>query len=443
MSAEDVTLSTSVVRDALDSMATRNVSNAVDDPLLGAAPSVVAADLRSILCAPFRASDELRGVVVVDHRLRTGAFGPRAERLLGLLADQAALAVVQFSRMEQIQSLNDRLAERVARQESDLAAARRALEARGLDAPGGGLVGSSPAMDRVRATLAKAAPSGLSILVRGASGTGKELVARALHELSPRATGPLISENVAAIPASLMESELFGYVKGAFTGAESDRPGLFERADGGTLFLDEIGEMPLELQAKLLRVLETRRLRRLGDGEERAVDFRLVTATHRDLAVAIEEGRFRQDLYFRIAGLEIELPTLVQRLDDLPELVEHFLALDAAKSGVQRRVSGRVLERLARRAWPGNVRELRNEVQRLCVLCDGDLDDPTLVRDPIHAPAVEPRAGDGRPLTLAELERRAIEQALEMTGDDKREAAKLLGISRAKIYQRLKEWRED
>jgi len=258
----------------------------------------------------------------------------------------------------------------------------------------------------------RAAKSGLTVLVMGHSGTGKELAARALHDGSGRAAAPFVSESCAALPPSLIESELFGYKRGAFTGAEEDRAGLFERAHGGTLFLDEIGEMPLELQAKLLRVLETGEVRRLGDSETRPVDFRLVVATNRDLAREVQEGRFREDLYYRLDGLRVTMPALSERPEDIPELVAHFLSLEAARDGVQRRASRAVLDRLARRPWPGNVRELRNEVARL-------------------------------PSTLAELERRAILDALRFAGGDKRKAAQALGISRAKIYQRLKEWRLD
>jgi DNA-binding NtrC family response regulator len=201
--------------------------------------------------------------------------------------------------------------------------------------------------------------------------------------------------------------------------------------------------MPIELQAKLLRVLETRRVRRLGGGNEREVDFRLLTATHRDLEAAIEEGRFRQDLYYRIAGLEVRLPRLAERVDDIPELVEHFLTPETARTGVSRRISPAVLDRLCRRPWPGNVRELANEVARLSVLTDGDLEDPSLVRAGNDLPFTDQGADQGSVPTLAELERRAILRALELADGDKRRAAEMLGISRAKVYQRLKEWRAE
>ena len=441
----DFEVSTSILQQALERMEPLRLSNAVDDPLLGHTPSVVSLELRSILCVPFRVDDQLRGAIYVDHRLRTGAFGDRAERLCLLLADQAALAIRQFRRVEEIRQLNLRLERKVVRTETDLQAAHQALRAAGLRTDDTGLVGSSAAMEAVRGLIERAAPSPLVVLVTGASGTGKELAARALHSRSPRAEGPFVSESCAALPPTLIESELFGYRRGAFTGADADRAGLFERAQGGTIFLDEIGEMPLELQAKLLRVLETGEVRRLGDADTRPVDFRLVVATNRDLAHEVAEGRFRQDLYYRLDGLRVELPPLSRRTEDIPELVEHFLSLEEAKDGLPRRASKAVVARLAQRSWPGNVRELRNEVARLCVLSEGDLDDPTLVRAPDPELDTGPDAddpGEGAPRTLAELERQAILQAIEYAGGDKRRAAELLGISRAKVYQRLKEWGE-
>jgi transcriptional regulator with GAF, ATPase, and Fis domain len=441
-----IEVSRSIVRASIERQESLRVSNAVEDPTLGAAPSVAELDLRSVMCAPFEVSRELRGAIYVDHRLHAGAFGARAQRLLELLADQAALAIRQVRRIDEIRRLNDQLSERVARQATDLETARRSLRAAGLPAPAGGLVGESSALQRVRSTIERVAPSDLSVLVHGPSGTGKELAARALHELSDRRSGPFVSENCASLPESLIEAELFGYQKGAFTGAERAREGLFERANGGTLFLDEIGEMPRELQSKLLRALETREVRRLGDDRPRPVDVRLVCATNRELGREVEAGRFREDLYYRIAGIAVRMPSLDERIDDLPLLVEHFLALQAKKDGTTRRVSKEVLAKLARRAWPGNVRELRNEIVRLCVLSAADLDDPELVSAP--GPSLVRTNGAAAPptdelLSIAELERRAIFATIERLGGDKRKAADVLGISLSKLYERLKRWREE
>jgi len=437
----EVELSGSVLRQALETMQPVRVSNAIDDPLLGGAPSVIALELRSILCVPFRVDKTQRGVIYLDHRLREGAFDDRAERMLRLLADQAALAILQVRRLEEIRRLHRELSKRVVAVESDLKTARRELSEAGLPLTAGGLVGSTDVMRAVRHLLERAAPSKLAVLVSGESGTGKELAARALHELSQRAQGPFVSENCAALPASLIEAELFGARKGAYTGADRDREGLFERAHAGTLFLDEIGELPLDLQAKLLRVLETSEVRRLGDERARRVDFRLVAATNRDLEAEVAAGRFRSDLFYRLKGLEVHMPALAERADDIPALVDHFLRLQEREEGVRRTVSKAVLARLMRRPWPGNVRELFNEVARLCLLSEGDLEDPELVIQPAPT-APDPLRAGGPPRTLADLERAAIERALENCAGDKNAAARLLGISRAKIYQRLKEWRE-
>lgn len=437
LAADEVEFSSSIVLAALEQGGPLRVADAGEDVQYSAARSVASFELRSVLCQPFTVEDGLRGVVLVDERRRPGAFGPREERLLGLLAGQAALALRQVRRLESITRLRDELALRVVERETRLEVAERRLEARGQVPPVEGLIGDSAPMQAVHKLLRRIAPSELPVLVTGESGTGKEVAARALHALSPRVKGPFIAENCAALPATLLESELFGSRRGSYTGAERDREGLFERAHGGTLFLDEIGELPLDQQAKLLRVLETREVRRIGDTETRAVDFRLVVATHRDLAQEVREGRFREDLMYRLDTVRIVMPPLRERLQDVPQLVAHFVRLAGARDGRVRRVAPEVMKALAARPWPGNVRELANEVARLLVLAEGDLTDPGLLRTPVGV-----SGGGGFDLVrpLAELEREAILAALARTGGDKREAAELLGISRAKVYQRLKEW---
>ncbi len=432
-------ISGSVVRETLERMEPLRVSNAVDDPMLAQQNSVVSLELRSILCVPIAISSDLRGAIYVDHRLRKGAFDERSEKLCALLANQAAVAIQQIKRMEEIRNLNRELERRVVQKETDLQNARRALREAGASEPGR-LVGKSPAIHQVQELLAKCAGSDMSVLITGESGTGKEVAANSLHEQSPRARGPFVSENCAALPSSLIESELFGYRRGAFTGADRNRAGLFEQATGGALFLDEIGELPLDLQAKFLRVLETSEVRRIGDEETRVVDFRLIVATNRNLEKEVREGRFRQDLFYRLEGLRVQMPSLADRPEDIELLAEHFLRQEEVRGGSKRRISKRVLSSLARRNWPGNVRELRNEISRLCVLCDGDIDDPSLVSSPA---ALFSEMDDKRVVPILELERRAIRNALEQTGGDKRRAAEMLGISRAKIYQRLKEWRDE
>lgn len=443
---EDVEFSRSIVEEALTTGRPLRVSDAVEQDDWSGARSVEDLRLRSILAAPFTVSPILAGVVVVDDRRRPGAFGPREERLLSLLAGQAALALRQVHRLEENRRLAGELRERIVTREAQLLETQRALTRLGAAAPIEGLIGESRAMDDARSLIHRVARSDIAALITGPSGSGKEVAARAIHSLSSRADRPFVAENCAALPASLAEAELFGVKKGAFTGADLDRAGLFERADGGTLFLDEVGELPLDLQAKLLRVLETRTVRRVGEEEERSVDFRLVSATNRSLGAEAEAGRFRADLMYRLDGVTIEMPSLAQRREDIPALVEHFLLRSCGEGAEPKCMTPEVLARLMDREWPGNVRELGNEVARLVVLSGPEISDADLVRTSksYSGAAVSPSVG-GQPgaiRPIAELERIAIVDALRSTGDDKRKAAELLGISRAKIYQRLKEWNE-
>ena len=271
-------------------------------------------------------------------------------------------------RLREVQLLVERaLSDRRLKDEN--ASLRRLAEAR---VGPGSLVGSSPEIQAVLARLERAARVAVPVLVRGESGTGKELVARAIHQASPRHAGPFVAVNCTALPASLLESELFGHGKGAFTGATTARRGLFLEADGGTLFLDEIGDMPLELQSRLLRVLEDGMIRPVGADKPRKVDVRIVAATHQPLDERVREGRFRQDLFYRLDVVPIRLPALRDRLGDLPQLVARFLA-EARQSWPDspvKRLTPDAMAVLARRLWPGNVRELRNLVQRLAVLAD-------------------------------------------------------------------------
>lgn len=443
---DDVEFSRSIVEEALTTGLPLRVSDAVEQDGWSGQRSVEDLRLRSILAAPFTVSSILAGVVVVDDRRRPGAFGPREERLLSLLAGQAALALRQVHRLEENRRLAVKLRERIVTREAQLRETQRALTRLGGAAPIEGLIGESHAMEAARSLIHRVARSDISALVTGPSGSGKEVAARAIHGLSGRADRPFVAENCAALPPSLAEAELFGVKKGAFTGADVDRAGLFERADGGTLFLDEVGELPLDLQAKLLRVLETRTIRRIGDEAERSVNFRIVSATNRTLRAEAEAGRFRADLMYRLDGVTVEMPSLNDRREDIPALVEHFLSCSAEDGQEPKSMSAAVLSCLMARDWPGNVRELANEVERLVVLSGADISDPQLVRPSSQQSAVSTggahvqAAGMVRP--IAELERIAIVDALRATGDDKSKAAELLGISRAKIYQRLKEWNQ-
>jgi DNA-binding NtrC family response regulator len=296
------------------------------------------------------------------------------------------------------------------------------------------MLGTSAAMKAVLEQVAEVAGSGATVLLLGESGTGKELVARAIHWNGPRAAGPFVAVNCAAIPDALLESELFGHEKGAFTGATQRRRGLVTEADTGTLFLDEIAEMPLALQAKLLRVLQDRSVRPVGGREEAAVDVRVISATNRDLAEHVRAGRFREDLYYRIAVIPIRLPSLRERPEDLPLLAGHFLERAAATLG--KRIEGfdeEAMAWLVQHRWPGNVRELENVVERAITLARGariTLADLKIEFATGMAPSAGPRP------TLAELEREYIRRVLAETKGDKRAAARILGVSVRTLQRR-------
>jgi len=300
------------------------------------------------------------------------------------------------------------------------------------------LLGKSPAMQAVFALIRQAAPGDANILITGESGTGKELVARALHHNSPRAERPFVPVNCAAVPATLLESELFGHVKGAFTGAVKARRGLFREAEGGTLFLDEIGDMAPELQAKLLRVTEDRAVRPVGSDEAIPVDLRLMAASNKDLMARIREGLFREDLYYRLAVIPIQLPPLRDRREDIPLLAGHFLRRAATTPGKEiHSFTPEAMAALLRHPWPGNVRELENVVERAVTLAVGDRIPPeALLLDASAAPAPAALlAQAARRPTLEELTAEYVTLVLREAGGDKAKAAEILGVSKRTLYR--------
>ncbi len=310
-----------------------------------------------------------------------------------------------------------------------------------------GIIGNAPPMRRLLATLRQIAPSNIPVLITGESGTGKELIAKALHHNSRRANKPFVPLNCAGLSESILEDELFGHVRGAFTGAEKDRQGRFEYADGGTLFLDEVGDMPLNMQAKLLRVLESGEVVRLGTNEARHVDVRLVSATNRDLGPMVRDGKFREDLFFRIKGAELHLPPLRERREDIPLLVRHYAAQFARQMDKPvPTIAEDVQHALMRADWPGNVRQLMNVVQNMVVIAEDDRIEPRHlppeIRDPDAPPAdrAEPGAlGDGA-MSLDQLEKQAIRNALRIHQGNREQAAKMLGIGERTLYRKLKEY---
>jgi len=303
-----------------------------------------------------------------------------------------------------------------------------------------GLLGRSPLMLDVFTRVRRVAPHFRTVLVTGATGTGKELVARALHRLSPAASGTFAVCNCSAIVETLFESELFGYVKGAFTGATQDKSGLFEYANGGTLFLDEIGEMPLATQAKLLRVLQSQEIQRVGSPAVRKVDVRVVAATNRDLRARVADKEFRDDLYYRLSMVEVKLPLLAERKEDLPLLVRYLVERFATQYNKPiRGLTRRAQALLARYMWPGNVRELENALGHACMMVEGDLIDVRDFPDTLRKPAERELVEDEDLIPLDELQRRHALRVLARVGGNKKRAAEILGIARTTLYQLLAE----
>jgi len=325
---------------------------------------------------------------------------------------------------------------------------RASLLERGLTPPdlGSSFVGESPVFRRLLHLIERAAPTGSTVLVTGETGSGKEMVAKLLHARSPRRQRPFVVVECAALQEGLLQSELFGHERGAFTGAERAKPGLFEVAHGGTVFLDEIGEVSQATQVKLLRVLDTSTFRHVGGTTEIRVDVRVLAATNRDLPAMVRQGLFREDLFYRLSTVSLELPPLRDRGDDLDLLAESFVARFAERYGVERRLSPDALGVLRRHSWPGNVRELLHVIESAMVICEGPVILPehltASLRDrPTSARAPEPAAeGAETLLTLEALERRHIERALHATGGHRGDAARILGISERNLYRKLREY---
>jgi DNA-binding NtrC family response regulator len=322
--------------------------------------------------------------------------------------------------------------------------ARVEAEAEPEEAPEGrlGLIGDSPAMGGLLATIERVAPTAARVLISGENGVGKELVARAIHELSPRREGPLVRVNCAAIPSELFEAELFGHVKGAFTGAVAQRRGRFERASGGTLFLDEVGEIPSNVQPKLLRALEEGEIERVGAESGTSVDVRVIAATNRDLPALVAEGGFREDLYYRLEVVTIRVPSLREHREDVPALARHFLARACAESGRRSmELSEGAQQLLAAQDWPGNVRQLRNLMERVAILAPG----PTVEAEDVAkhvgaAPAAGQQAPPAGPLAdaVSAFERRFIAACLDRHQGNVAAAARELEVDRSSLYKKLR-----
>jgi transcriptional regulator with GAF, ATPase, and Fis domain/tetratricopeptide (TPR) repeat protein len=417
-------------------------TNASADSSLRGAESIHFLGLRSILCVPIRGPQGVAGALYLDHRLERARFGEGQSELVQALADIIGVALenarLHRQARKNAQALaraNEALRRENEQRSAEIERLGHLLELRGeqvsLEAPGG-IVGRSRLLRHSLEVARRTAPSGLSVLVEGASGTGKELVARFLHEQSHR-SGPFVAVNCGALPATLLDSELFGHVRGAFTGADRDHPGLFRAAEGGTLMLDEIGEMPLQVQPHLLRVLQEREVQPLGQSGAVPVDVRVVAATNKDLEREVRQGRFRQDLYYRLAAVRIGIPSLLERREDIPLLAAVFLKQAAealGRSPVD--LSRGALKRLLQHDWPGNVRELQQTIQRAVVLAEGpqiEATDLGLQSSPVVA-SRDPRSFDAE----------AVRQAIRDASGNRKKAAERLGVSRSTLYRWLERY---
>jgi two-component system response regulator HydG len=416
--------------------------------------------------SPVEAFEALKGgdvdVVVTDYKMPGMTGTQLCERIVANRPDIPVIVMTAFGSMETaIEAMGagayyfvnkpvemDMLAmtlERAIRQRELQEKVKILSEAVERSKRFGELLGSSPPMQRLYEQLSQISETDASVLITGESGTGKELVARAIHDKSDRHEGPLVAINCAALPDTLLESELFGHAKGAFTDARSARRGLFLQAEKGTLFLDEIGDFPMSVQAKMLRALEGRTVRPVGGDEEIAFDVRLITATNRDLESAVDEERFREDLYFRINVIQVEVPPLRARGTDILLLAQHFVELFAASSGkAVAGISNAVAEKLLGYSWPGNVRELRNVIERAVALTRYDniaVDDlPEKIRDYKCSQVFIGGSDPTELVPLEEVERRYILHVLRSLSGNKTLASRVLGLDRKTLYRKLQQY---
>ncbi|MBX3275335.1 MAG: sigma 54-interacting transcriptional regulator [Sandaracinaceae bacterium] len=431
--AEAVPITRSVFRKVVAERAAVLAADAKRD--VGETASIMGAQIQSTIGVPLWHGDEILGVLQVDNRDASGVFRERDLDVLALLGQSASQA---FAHARLVARL--RAAEESQRTENTFL--KRRDKGRRFD----GIIGESGRMKALFDQLRKVVNTRVTVLVEGETGTGKELIASAVHYWSDRAEALFIAQNCAAMPENLLESELFGHKKGSFTGATDDKKGLFELADAGTLFLDEVGEMPMNLQAKLLRALQEGEIRPIGSNTTRKVDVRIVAATNRDLETEVSQGRFREDLFYRLKVFPIQVPPLRERREDIPLLATHFLTRYAKEFG--RSVEGfsqEAMDLLAAYKWPGNVRELENEVQRVVIQADeGSLIGPELLSGRIRQvenliDRVHPAKGTLKQM-MAQVEKWVLREALKEHDNNKSATAKSLGITREGLHKKLKSY---
>ena len=420
------------------------LQDAASDGEFAGVESISDLGLRSVLAVPLRYRSSVLGLLAVDHRLTSNAFQLHdAELLAGL----AGLACAHLGAAQERQALS-KLKRKNARLQRQLGKRGKPDRQGPIETVGGpgfaGLVGTSPSMQKLYAEMERILESDATVVIEGESGTGKELVARALHFHSHLADRPFVVENCGALPDTLLESELFGHVKGAFTGATRNRKGRFEEADGGTMFLDEVGEMSPAMQSRLLRVLQEGEIRPIGSNEVRHVEVRVIAATNADLMAKVKAGEFREDLYYRLKVIGLRLPPLRERKGDVVLLVDHFLAIEAAEVGKEPRTLGEAAGKaLEAYGWPGNVRELRNEMRRLTLLGEEEVlfeELSPVIQENSVTTSGDPGPDHPLPQRVQALEIAAIEAALVKEPGNRSRAAKLLGITRFSLLRKIEKY---
>lgn len=435
-SSNKLAASSSVVKKVLSSGEPVLTFDALSDERFEASRSIVAQKILSIICVPLRtiaqiepgakskmaptASGDTTGALYLDTTKARGKFTEETLKFLTIFGHLAGIAINNARRYDSLRKENERLKNEV-----------------GSATLHGELVGRSKVWKATLDLVMRIVDTDASVLITGESGTGKELIARAIHFSGRRKDKPFMAVNCSAIPEQLLESELFGYKKGAFTGASADKVGLIEYANGGTLFLDEVGDLPQSLQAKLLRVIQEREIRRVGDVQDRKVDVRIVTATNRNLEEEIKKGNFREDLYFRLNVISIPLAPLRERKEDIPLLARHFMEKASATHKRQvKNITAQAMEKLLKHPWHGNVRELQNVIERAVVLSRSD----EITENDLHLQLLTEEDLVQSGLTLEEFERKLVEKTLAEMNDNRTKTAEKLGVSLRWLQYRLKEW---
>ncbi|NOX37599.1 MAG: sigma-54-dependent Fis family transcriptional regulator [Calditrichaeota bacterium] len=410
---ESIQFSQTIFRKVLESKEAVLSFDVQNDAEYRGSSSVVMHDIHAVLAFPLIVENRVYGIMYFDSRKNRQRFNEAARQLLSFFAPIASLTLEHVLRKNAIEKENLLLKNKIE-------------QTAGIP----NLIGETPVMKRLFHLIKKVAASDVSVLITGENGTGKDLVARAIHELSPRRNKPFIAQYIGNIPSTILESELFGYKKGAFTGAHTDKIGLFEAVNGGTLFLDEIAELPTELQTKLLRVLQNKEIIRLGENFVRKIDVRIIAATNQNLVELVKSGKFREDLYYRINVINIEVPPLRERKEDIPLLVKHFLERENLEKPI--RITSAAMKKLMSYNWPGNVRQLENIIKRALIFCDGEVIDANDIQfDELDVPQFEG--------TLEEFKNMLIIQRLKEFNGNKTKAAKSLGISLRTLQQKVKE----